>query len=59
MIYNLKTDVIVRLSYSNIFQQRPTIKSLQKEISISDSLFVLSTINKYEYKLREKDNTEL
>jgi hypothetical protein len=55
----LKTDVIVRPSYNNIFQQRPTIKSLQKEISISDSLFVLSTINKYEYKLREKDNTEL
>ena len=55
----MKTDVIVRLFYSNIFQQRRTIKSLRKEINISDSLFVLSTINKCEYKLREKDNTEL
>lgn len=49
----------MRLSYSNIFRQRRTIESLQKEVDINDSLFVLSALNKYEYKLREKDNTEL
>ncbi|WP_298485903.1 hypothetical protein [uncultured Maribacter sp.] len=55
----MKTDILVRLSYSNIFKQKCTIESLQKKVDTNDSLFVLSTLNKYEYKLREKDNTEL
>ncbi|WP_179350047.1 hypothetical protein [Winogradskyella pacifica] len=55
----MKTDILVRLAYSNVFSQRRSIKSLQKEINVKDALFVLSTLNKYEYKLREKDNTEL
>ena len=55
----MKTDILVRLGYSQIFTQRRTIKSLQEEVDVIDSLILLSTINKYEYKLREKDNTEL
>lgn len=55
----MKTDILVRLGYSQIFSKRRTIQSLQKEVDIKDSLILLSTINKYEYKLREKDNTEL
>lgn len=55
----MRTEILVRLSYSNIFDQRRNIESLKKEVDINDSLFVLSTLNKYEYKLREKDNTEL
>ena len=55
----MKTDILVRLGYSQIFTQRRTIKSLQDKVDIEDSLILLSTINKYEYKLREKDNTEL
>ncbi|KXO01259.1 hypothetical protein LS48_01995 [Aequorivita aquimaris] len=55
----MKTDILVRLGYSQIFTQRHTIKSLLKEVDIVDSLILLTAINKYEYKLREKDNTEL
>lgn len=55
----MKTDILVRLAYSDIFTQRMNIDSLLKKLDINDSLFVLSSINEYDYKLREKDYSEL
>lgn len=55
----MKTKLIARLTYNDIFTQRRNIESLKKEIDINDSLLILSTINKFEYKLREKDNSEI
>lgn len=55
----MKTDIIVRLGYYEIFTQRRTIKSLLKEVNIKDSILLLSSLNKNEYKLRERDNGEL
>lgn len=55
----MKTDILVRLAYNDIFTQRMNIDSLLKKLDINDSLFVLSSINEYDYKLREKDNSEL
>lgn len=55
----MKTDIIVRLGYYEIFTQRRTISSLLKEVRIKDSLLLLSTLNKNEHKLRERDNDEL
>lgn len=55
----MKTDILTRLAYSNVFTQKRSVKTLLKEIDLKDALFVLSTLNRYEYKLRKKDDTEL
>ena len=57
--FALKTEILVRLSYSNIFNQRRTVESLKNEVDIKDSLSLLSAINKNEYKLRKEEATEL
>jgi len=55
----LSSKVIVRLSYQNIFKDRPKIFDLIQKVNKNESLIILSSINKYEYKLRTDSYAEV
>jgi len=52
-------SLISRLSYSDIFKTKVSVKYLLPKIDFEKSLEFLATINKFEYKINDKKNTDL
>lgn len=55
----MSSKLVVRLSYQNIFKNNPKISGLLKKVNRNESLIILSSLNKYEYKLRTDSSAEI
>lgn len=55
----MKTQFNSRLSYSDIFKDKPNIFTLVKKIDFYPALEFLVVINKYEHKIQKEPNSEI
>ncbi|QEE49917.1 hypothetical protein FUA48_10095 [Flavobacterium alkalisoli] len=55
----MKTQLISRISYKQVFKEETKIETLLNNINILQSLEILAIINKYEYKINFKSDSEL
>ncbi|APZ46279.1 hypothetical protein BW723_08205 [Polaribacter reichenbachii] len=55
----MPTQIITKLSYSNIFNDKPKVKDLLLKINFQDGLKTLSHINLFNYKFSDKDGFEI
>jgi hypothetical protein len=55
----LKSYFVIKIDYKSIFDDKPTIPSLLKEIDIKESLVTLSLINKHQSRIQKTPEDEI